>query len=206
MNAVAVTDRMGLYGAIKFYLTAASSYIKPIIGAEVLLPDNSILVLLARDFSGYSNLCKLLTEAILKNRGMVNFEILSRYRNGIFCLTGGREGRLWSLVASKMFREAEKFCFELKNIFKENLFIELQNHKVKGDEEICEALYCLSKRLKIPPVATNTVTYLKKEDYCVHKALVGIQKVIHHIDGCKSCSIRRVLFKDGKGNGKDYSF
>src|SRR5262245_61730285 len=61
MPALALTDRNNLYGAVYFYSHAVKAGIKPVIGMEVDLDDGSSLVLLARNFDGYRNLCHLAT-------------------------------------------------------------------------------------------------------------------------------------------------
>ena len=181
LSAVALTDKNGLYGAIRFYLS--SGMIKPIIGTEIDLSDRSSIVLLAKDFSGYKNLCHIITEGRLsgeRKRPNFSIELLSKYPKSLICLSGGRDGRVWKLVKEGKTKEAKRFCLILKEIFKENFFIEIQNHNIKGDIEIVEKLIDISKRLKIKAVATNSVTFLKRGDYKVHKALIGIQNVIHH--------------------------
>src|SRR6266496_2232658 len=67
MQAIALTDRNNLYGAIYFYQLAYKANIKPIIGMEVDLDDGSQIVLLARNFDGYRNLCHLATVLRLKS-------------------------------------------------------------------------------------------------------------------------------------------
>jgi DNA-directed DNA polymerase III PolC len=67
MPALALTDRNNLYGAIHFYTLAQKAGIKPITGMDVELDDGSNLVLLARNFDGYKNLCHLATVLRLKS-------------------------------------------------------------------------------------------------------------------------------------------
>jgi DNA-directed DNA polymerase III PolC len=59
MSALALTDHNSLYGAVSFYVQAQKAGIKPIVGMEVDLDDDSSLVLLARNMDGYRNLCQL---------------------------------------------------------------------------------------------------------------------------------------------------
>ena len=56
-DAIALTDKNCLYGAVRFYKAARSEAIKPIIGSEVTLWDGTSLILLARCFEGYKNIC-----------------------------------------------------------------------------------------------------------------------------------------------------
>ena len=59
-QAVALTDD-GLYGAVRFYKAAVKEGIKPILGARLSIWDGSFITVLASDFHGYGNLCKLLS-------------------------------------------------------------------------------------------------------------------------------------------------
>jgi len=68
MPAMALTDHNRLTGAIRFYEKAISLGIKPITGAEVDMEGSYHLTLLCKDLNGYTNLCRLLTEAHLSNR------------------------------------------------------------------------------------------------------------------------------------------
>ncbi len=57
MKELALTDKEGLYGAVRFYEKARKVGIKPIIGTEVRLESGYSLLLLAKSKRGYSNLC-----------------------------------------------------------------------------------------------------------------------------------------------------
>ena len=81
MPALAITDRNGLYGAVKFFSAAQRAGIKPIIGTVLTVDDGTTppqdrvdydrwgerLLLLAEDKVGYSNLCRLISMAQLQN-------------------------------------------------------------------------------------------------------------------------------------------
>src|SRR2546425_7058810 len=63
--ALALTDRNGIYGSLAFALAAQPLGIQAITGTEVTLADGRHPVLLAESPHGYTNLCRLLTEAHL---------------------------------------------------------------------------------------------------------------------------------------------
>ena len=69
MPAVAVTDRDGLYGVgpVRRAAGAAGGPVRPIFGATLTVRtpvrDDRSVVLLAKDASGYGNLCRLVTDA-----------------------------------------------------------------------------------------------------------------------------------------------
>ncbi|HDI52289.1 MAG TPA: PHP domain-containing protein, partial [Bacteroidetes bacterium] len=80
MSALALTDHGNMFGAIEFYTKAQSANIKPIIGVEAYIAPQSRLnksgqkgkdtsyhfLLLAKDFTGYKNLLKLVTIGYLE--------------------------------------------------------------------------------------------------------------------------------------------
>jgi len=78
MDSLALTDHGVMYGAIEFYQAAREAGIKPIIGCEVYVAQDSRhgrttgdknyyhLVLLARDDVGYRNLIQLTSKAHLE--------------------------------------------------------------------------------------------------------------------------------------------
>src|SRR3954464_13930122 len=77
MPAVALTDNGNMFGAVEFYYACKAQGVKPIIGMDAYLAPksrfskgedrelahlpNRRLVLLAQDYEGYQNLCRLST-------------------------------------------------------------------------------------------------------------------------------------------------
>src|SRR5215216_2349667 len=62
-EALALTDHDGVYGSLEFAHAAKAFGVRPITGAEVTLADGCHVTLLVESPRGYSNLCRLLTEA-----------------------------------------------------------------------------------------------------------------------------------------------
>jgi DNA-directed DNA polymerase III PolC len=63
-DALALTDRNNLYGAVSFTQACETAGLRPILGAEVDAPEG-LVVLLVEDARGYANLCQLLTARML---------------------------------------------------------------------------------------------------------------------------------------------
>jgi DNA polymerase III alpha subunit len=63
MAALALTDHDNVYGAVEFMQAAQVVGIRPILGAELTLADETHLTLLVRDAVGWANLCTLITLA-----------------------------------------------------------------------------------------------------------------------------------------------
>src|SRR5690242_1330322 len=67
LPAIALTDRDGVYGAVRAHVRARELGMKLIIGAQVAVEDNSTVALLAQDREGYANLCRLITKGRLRS-------------------------------------------------------------------------------------------------------------------------------------------
>src|SRR5439155_25856362 len=62
-DALALTDHDGVYGSLEFAHAAKPLGVRPLTGAEVSLAGGSHVTLLCETSRGYTNLCRLLTEA-----------------------------------------------------------------------------------------------------------------------------------------------
>ena len=189
MPALALTDRNGLYAAIRFYQACLKANIKPIIGAETTLENGNHLTLLAKNNAGYSNLCRLITGAQLEHRKgspVLSLETLARYSGGLICLSGCRRGEITSLIASGRIEKAYEAARKYTDIFgRENFYIELQNNLYPEDRGVCHALVKLAKDLNLGYVATNNVHYAKRENHKLYDVLTCIRNKTT-LDECTS--------------------
>ena len=188
-KAVALTDN-GLYGAVRFYKAAVSAGIQPILGAKVSIWDGSPVTLLAMDLEGYGDLCRLLSIALGEGtlpRNRITRQDLAHRSKGLICLVGGRGSLLRSSLEKGRADAARTNILELKEILPdpERLFLVLQNHEpfpyaTPEALRIMEDSMDLAESLGIPVTATNAVSFIRPEDYILHKTLIGIQREHHH--------------------------
>ncbi|MEI8181397.1 MAG: DNA polymerase III subunit alpha [Desulfomonile sp.] len=192
-KAVALTDD-GLFGAVRFYKSALRYGIQPILGAKVSIWDGSLITLLASDFEGYGNLCRLLSVALgdgTSPKNHITKQDLSHCSKGLICLAGGRGSRIRTSLEKGRVDSARIRLLELRVILNkpERLFVVVQNHEIQEDSEanqwersfrIIQLTMELASSLELPTVATNCVTFIKPDDYILHQALVGIQREHHH--------------------------
>src|SRR2546428_5631696 len=97
MDALALTDTNGLYGAVRFANAAKERGIRPIFGAELHLLDLGHLVLIARDRQGWTSLCRTISAAQLageKIKPKATFDLLAENAAGLFALTGCAHGTM----------------------------------------------------------------------------------------------------------------
>src|SRR6266700_2912401 len=80
LDALALTDTNGLYGAVRFANAAKERGLRPIFRAELQLQDMGHLVLIARDRQGWTSLCRTISAAQLagkKTKPKATFELLA---------------------------------------------------------------------------------------------------------------------------------
>jgi DNA polymerase III alpha subunit len=144
IDTLAVTDHDGLYGMVHFYHAARERGIKPIVGAELALEGGYHLVLLAKEQTGYANLCRLISHAQLsqsKGNASLSFETLKKHTEGLFGLSGCRRGEIASHLLARRRKEALEAGMRYVRLFgKENFWIELQNHLLPDDQRLIAEL------------------------------------------------------------------
>jgi len=163
MPALALTDTGGVYGAVRHLAACRRFGIRPLIGASLEV-EGEDLVLIARDLTGYSNLCRLLSLAHKdqpKGEARTTLATASEHGKRIFCLAAtDDERRLRSLQ--------EAFG-------RESVFQELHNHLRPEDGWIAAGRAELAARCGALTVATNQVHYHVPERRRLHDVMVAIK-------------------------------
>ncbi|MBE3604880.1 error-prone DNA polymerase [bacterium] len=160
-DALALGDRDGLYGAPRFHQAARDAHIKPIVGAELTLDDESRLYVLVPDRARYRNLCRMITDSKLraaKGHSRITFADLERHAEGLICLAGGAMSPLSQMLVRG--ETPRPLCERLKAIFgRGNFYIDLQRHLDPDEERLNRKLAALAEAAHIPIVATNDVCH-----------------------------------------------
>ena len=176
-KAVALTD-YGLHGVIRFYKAALRKGIQPIVGAKLPVWDGSRLVFLATDFKSYGNLCRLVS--CVESLGALTRQNLSHYSKGLLTIAGSRDSVIHRSLKNGRLSQAE-FCLnELRSILDNPEMIFLGIRKNGEDEESSKQAIDLAQSMNIATVATNEVSFLRPQDYILHRILVDIQRKYHH--------------------------
>src|SRR5437764_176423 len=87
---MAIVDRNGLYGAVRFHMAAKKVGIHAHIGSEITCTNGRTYPLLVESRDGYQNLCRLVTRMKLrapKGEGAATLEELAEFSRGLVCLT-----------------------------------------------------------------------------------------------------------------------
>ncbi|MBS1958429.1 MAG: DNA polymerase III subunit alpha [Bdellovibrionales bacterium] len=189
MPAVAITDTNNMFGAIDFYFACKDAGIKAIIGCDlVYCPEGRdqvfaekgagttnkhlhSLVVLCKDYNGYKNLCKMLTQAYqdgMNNkttlgdlyRGVVDRELLDKYGDGLIVLSSSLRGQLGYLVMNGKDDEALKTAQWFKKRFSEDFYLEVVDNGIPEQESLNQRLVEIGEREGIQLVGTSESYYL----------------------------------------------
>jgi len=195
-SALAITDTSNIAGTIRFYKECKKTedkdgnkleVIKPILGSLIYLSegpmndcdenDHAPIILLAKDNNGFDNLKKLshishtdgFNEVSTKSR--IDIETLSNYKNGLIMIATDLNGPIQRLLRRKKVDEATKQTVEFKDIFGEDLYLEVQNNDQADQDLVNAGIMSLSSNYDIKVVATNDVRYYEKKHHNAHLVL-----------------------------------
>jgi DNA polymerase-3 subunit alpha len=190
MNALAITDHGNMYGVLKFFNEAKKQGIKPIIGCEVYIAKESRfkkektkgkhyyhLILLAKNKTGYHNLARLTSLGYLEGfyyRPRIDKEILKQYSEGIIASTACLGGEIPQSILTNGEEKAQEAIDWFKDIFKDDFYLELQNHDIPEQKTVNETLIKLAEKNNLKVIATNDVHYINKGDYDAHDILIRL--------------------------------
>ena len=181
ITALAMTDYLNIFGAVKFYNKCIKARIKPIIGCEIPFvteQNNRIdnIVLLCQDIDGYYNLNKILS-SIHKSRSSnlgATFELLKEYNTGLLCLSGGRNGLCGSSVLQTPVDATRKIIENISKAFNDRFYIEIDRTNRANENEYNNIALALAKELDLPIVASNDVLFINDSDYEANEVKVSI--------------------------------
>ncbi len=190
-DSLALTDHGALYGSVAFYQAATAKGIKPIVGVETYVARRSMtdkegkadaqpfhLVLLARDFTGYRNLCRLVTDAHLDGyyyKPRIDREHLARHSEGLIGLSACLNGEVARSLEVDDWDSARRLAKEYEEILGPgNFFLELQDHGLPEQRRLNEQLLRLAPETGLPLVVTNDLHYVRRDQADAHDVLLCV--------------------------------
>lgn len=199
MNACSISNHGWMAGVIEFYKECNKNKIKPLIGVEAYITkdipnlpkeertrDNNHLILIAKNNIGYQALLELTSKAALENfyyKPRIYKELLKGLSGDVICSTACLAG---PLSRNSIFNEEEllttdpenlalKELLFLKDIFKDDLYLELQDWPNNQQQAYNKFLLQLGRQHNCKFVITSDAHYLKKEDIELHELLMALQ-------------------------------
>jgi error-prone DNA polymerase len=178
LPAIALLDRDALSGAPRFHSATKIAGIRAFIGAEVSEQSGTRLSLLARNRTGYQNICKLITRMKLrapKGEGAVQLNELEECAEGVAFLTGVDDGPL--AAAIEMGEDAARGCLDHLNAIygQGNVYAELQRHRHRDEEARNQAVVYLARATGTPLLATNGVNHARASERQLQDVLTCVR-------------------------------
>lgn len=200
--------KLEIENQIEFHKT---QYFKPIIGVEaycarrtlydhnkdvkITNPENGRqvvvdrggyhLVLLAKNPTGYHNLCKLISIAWMDGmygRPRIDKNILEKYHEGIIVSSACLGGEIPQLILANKIDEARKSIQWFKSIFKEDYYLEIQRHQTEKpnaevrtyqvQKRVNPVILQLAEETNTKVIATNDVHFVEEEHAEAHDRLI----------------------------------
>ena len=194
-GAMGLTDFGNTFAYLKFYKSARSHGLKPILGVDIGVQNLTKqsapcrLLLFCMNNSGYRRLCRLISMAWLSNssrQGYMDFEWLKekdqilggKMSDDLICLIGGLSGEISekgvnasaSVVKNEVVGKIKTFL----PVFEDRLYLEIQKAGFMGEDQYNELLISTAAKFATPVVATHPVQFLDKQDFISHQARVCI--------------------------------
>lgn len=182
MAAIAITDFTNLCGLVKFYSSALSKGVKPIIGADIKVYSEQSeefydLTLLAANNEGYQNLTLLISKAYQRgyiNDGpVVDRDWLIEYKSGLILLAGYNSDIGLGVIRDNPQLISQSIEF-YQTHFNEHAYLELIRTGRNNEELFINQAIKLAEQYDLPVVATNDVKFLSSKDFEAHEIRVAI--------------------------------
>jgi len=182
-NALALTDHGNMGGAIKFMQGCKAVDIKPIVGTEFYLSKNRKvnytekregtkitkgqtdgrkgnrhLVLIAKNWEGWQNLCTLSQRSWTEGYYIdprIDINLLAEFSGGLICNSACLSSVINGNLLHGRYKEALTAVGIFKDIFKEDFHLEVMYHGIDAEGMIIPDVIKLSKEMNVPIIATN---------------------------------------------------
>jgi DNA polymerase-3 subunit alpha len=187
--ALALTDHGTLAGALEHLAACLAAGIWPIMGCEVYMRENRLvrelvpgidkngkaikklpkrfhLTLLAMNFRGWLNLQRLTSEAYAtglidgRDKPCVDWDVLARYNEGIYCLGGCFAGILGqAIITHEDSALVDSYVQRFRSIFGDRLSLEIMPHDFDDQRILNVNTINVANQHGIPIVATGDTHY-----------------------------------------------
>ena len=175
MTALACTEHGTTTGLVEFYRECQKNGIKAILGVEAyfcsehFIQDRDLtyhLVLLAKNNTGYHNILKMIsiasTDGYFYYKPRIDIDLLKQYSEGVICATACRGG----IFKAQNYADYLKV---LRDIFKDDLYVELQTAKEEEQREFNHKVINIAKEYNLPLIVTNDSHYAVQADAPYHR-------------------------------------
>ena len=203
MNAIAITDHGNMYGVVEFFNQAKKEKVKPILGIEAYVAEGSHLVkdkrkatdtrgyrgyhciLLAKNFVGYQNLCKLSSIGFKDGyyyNPRIDKALLKKYSEGLIASSACLAGEIPHFIVNNDLQRAEDALLWYKDVFGDDFYLELMSHGIAEQKTVNNKLREWSVKHDVKLIATNDVHFVEAGDRQAHDILICINTASDYDD------------------------
>ena len=196
MSALALTDRDGLYGAVKHAVACADAGIAPILGADLALgpgpgpggpqpprvlnsqaparlrtEDAARVTLLADGRRGWASLCRLVSaahQAGQRGAPLITPDLVAEHAGGLIILLGPGSDVGWAISARRPDHAAATLA-RWRDCGE--VVVEITDHRTRGSGHLAARMLRLAEEAGLPAVLSNAVRYLDPADAAVAQVL-----------------------------------
>lgn len=198
--AIAMTDHYYAYNLPEFYFECKDNGVKPILGCELgiypegqsaLLPKNDLGddetkkeqtvsyfhgLFIAKNYEGYQNLMKLASLGTHEDRfyrqPRVKRSDIKKYHKGLIFCTACLASEIDKLITADNLDYALKVIAWYRKIFKDDFYLEIQDHGIKAQEKVNKQLIKWARRYDLNLVLTNDTHYTTRDLADSHRLLL----------------------------------
>lgn len=171
--ALALTDHGVLSGMLEHMMACSKAGIMPICGVEAYFRENRLIhqkenlprwhiTLLAMNYTGWLNLMRMTSESHATgfyNNPCIDWDLMQRYNEGIYCLLGCIGSRFSSLVSAGWSTEVHNYLVRMRSIWGDRLSFELQPHDFDNMRQLNTDTINTAYQYGIPLAATGDTHY-----------------------------------------------
>ena len=181
IKSIGISDTSNLCGVLQFSETVSKSKTQPIIGSQIKFKHKDLtglIPIIAKNDIGYKNIVRLSSNSYLKhkdfNEPFCEFNDLVENKDGLIITLGGLNSIVGDLFKKDRLDDIKEIYIFLKNLLKDNFYIEIQRHQDLNEKNLEIYKLNLSNELDIPIIASQEIYYLEKDLYEAHDALMCI--------------------------------
>ena len=190
-KAIALTDHGNVFGAIPFYKACKKEGVKPLLGIEAYVAQNSRLeksnkednrthhlTLIAKDLEGWHNLMKLSSLSYKEGfyyKPRMDKELLSKYGKGLVALSGCLGGEVnGHLLRDDIEGAIESAKLHEEILGKDNFFLEIMNNGYEAQCGVTPKMRKVADATGIRLAITQDIHYIQPQDNKAQDILICI--------------------------------
>jgi error-prone DNA polymerase len=194
MDLLALTDRDGLYGAVKHVLACRQAGIGPILGTDLALAGRRDLAygdaskvtvgrqdrvaVLASGRPGWESLCRLVSATHLsgeRGRPVTSRELIAGHATGLVVLLGPGSDVGRAITARRPDLAARRLAEWRESA---EVVVEVVDHHERGDDHRAVRMMALAREAGVPVILSNAVRYLVPGDRTAAQVLDVSRKLV----------------------------